>query len=494
MALRMLFNLLMVAVGPIALAEASAEAEGLPHLLNLAAAQRIALRDNPSLKAAAARVEQAKRRVEQARSAFFPNVGAGWSVAETHLDENSYGAARRQATAGPLNAAASAATFPRSASPYPLLAAIDSSVYPAVKAARARNAVDDDITTYGASLSAHWLLFDGLAREFTYAAARFGAQESEAAHLEAKRLLLSAVASTYYGVALAREEMHVAEADEAFNERLVTEAKARREAGAGSLSDALNFEVRMNGARAARIRAEQAYAMAMVGLAELLALPESAFPQGTELAPLEEETSADLAVPDVETLVERALTQRPDLRLSEHALARNDRIARARRGALFPEVSATAAKTAQSVEDSHINEDDFSTVVGLNVSYTLFAGGRNRAQWAEAQAAREEARHNLHQAELTVVADVRGAAERLTSAQKQLVLQRANADLVQRNRDLVEKEYRAGQASLVRLNEAQKDLTTAQGQLALARVTVQQAWHDLRTATAEILEPISRAE
>ena len=51
----------------------------------------------------------------------------------------------------------------------------------------------------------------------------------------------------------------------------------------------------------------------------------------------------------------------------------------------------------------------------------------------------------------------------------------------------LEKEYRAGQGSLVRLNEAQRDLTSQQGRLALARVALRLAWHNLRTATAETL-------
>jgi hypothetical protein len=60
-------------------------------------------------------------------------------------------------------------------------------------------------------------------------------------------------------------------------------------------------------------------------------------------------------------------------------------------------------------------------------------------------------------------------------------------DLVQRTRDLVEKEYNAGQGSLVRLNEAQRDLTTAQSNLALALVGLRQAWVELETRTGNIL-------
>jgi outer membrane protein TolC len=58
--------------------------------------------------------------------------------------------------------------------------------------------------------------------------------------------------------------------------------------------------------------------------------------------------------------------------------------------------------------------------------------------------------------------------------------------LVQKNRDLVEKEYKAGVGSLVRLNEAQRDLTAAQVRLAAAQVALRQAWYDLWSATGQI--------
>jgi outer membrane protein TolC len=76
----------------------------------------------------------------------------------------------------------------------------------------------------------------------------------------------------------------------------------------------------------------------------------------------------------------------------------------------------------------------------------------------------------------------------LIAAQRQLSLQRDNYRLVKQQRDLVEKEYQAGQGSLVRLNEAQRDLTATQGRLALALASVHNAWFDLKTETGKILE------
>ncbi len=53
----------------------------------------------------------------------------------------------------------------------------------------------------------------------------------------------------------------------------------------------------------------------------------------------------------------------------------------------------------------------------------------------------------------------------------------------------MDKEYNAGQASLVRLNEAQRDLNQATSQLALARVGLRQTWKNLNVATGRILQP-----
>lgn len=466
----------------------------IPSILDLETAKAIALRNNPSMKAAAARVDQAKARVRQARSAYFPTVGATGSVSKTWIDENTYRTAKRQAFVGSLQGGTAGGSASVAQSTLPVLTALGSAANAFDAAIRARDRVEDDFTTYSAALTIQWLLFDGFAREFNHAAAKFGAKELEAADLEARRLLLDAVAGAYYAAALAREDVTIAKADEVFNLRQLKEAQARRRVGTGSLSDELNFEVRVNTARASLIRGERSYAVAMLGLAELLGMPEGKFSQNVELAPLTEEDPEELTSPDVLACVERALELRPDLRQRRHAAGRAKAEMKAGRGVFYPSVSASATRSATLQGDNDIGQDDFATTVGLNVSYSIFAGGRNRARYVETKAARLEAEHNADSAEIAVRADVRSAAELLMEAQKQLWLQRANAVFVQKNRDLVEKEYRAGQASLVRLNEAQRDLTSAQGQLALARVTLRQAWHSLKTATAETLAPFEGTE
>ena len=123
----------------------------------------------------------------------------------------------------------------------------------------------------------------------------------------------------------------------------------------------------------------------------------------------------------------------------------------------------------------------------MRLSYNLFAGGLTRAKVPEARQRQIELEKLLEELVLSATSDIRSSAALVATAQSQVALQRKNVDLVERTRDLVEKEYNAGQGSLVRLNEAQRDLTTAQSNLALALVGLRQAWVELETRTGNIL-------
>lgn len=473
-------------------AEAPAETAALPGLLDLDRALRIALRDNPSLKAAEERVKQAKARIDQARAAYYPQVTAGMNLSKRWLSENEYSAARDRALESGLtgfrNQLTQAARGALSGqTPVNVAALGRAGIEGYAGGLAARGLVEDSTESHSANLTAAWLVFDGFERKFQLAVSRFAHQESAAAYSEAQRLLLSAVASTYYRGQLARENLQIARADAEFNQRLLDEAKARRRVGTGSLSDELNFEIRVNAARSQVLSSERDYAVEMVALAELLGIPTVAFDAETQLAELSEETPDEMTAPEREALIAFALEHRPDLQRSRYAVNRSEASVGAARAAFFPTVSVSASKNALRTDNAKFREDDFGTTIGLNLSYTVFAGGRNKAGHALARAARSEAERTLDAAEIGVAADVASIVEALTNAQSEVLLQRENAEYVQRNRDLVEKEYKAGVGSLVRLNEAQRDLVQAQGRLALALASLRNAWFALKTATGESL-------
>ncbi len=421
-------------------------------VLDIETAQKIALADNPSLAAAEDRVRQARERVLQARAAYWPRLDATASGARAWLSDSAY-----------ESSLASARIFD-----------------PAAR-------VDDPEDYYKTGITATWLLFDGFERKFSNASARYGEKESEWAKAEARRLLLSSVAMSYYGAQLARENIAIAKANEAFNQRQVEDAKARQRIGTGSLSDVLNFEVQINAAKAELINAKQEYEVALFGLAAILGISDAKLPPHLELAPLGPETSAELDSPAHESLITYARACRPDIRQKNFALRRATSDIGLARARFYPTLNLSASAEGERAGSASFEEDDFGNTVSLNLSYNLFAGGANMAQLREARHKKAEAEKNLKQTQISVTSEVRRSIAKLEAAQKQMSLQRLNADLVRQNRDLVEKEYAAGQTSLVRLNEAQRDLITAQGRLALALVSLRQAWHDLEVSTGRIL-------
>ncbi|MFP4349449.1 MAG: TolC family protein [Desulfococcaceae bacterium] len=425
----------------------------LPKVLDLETAQRIASADNPSLAAALDRVRQARARVMQARSAYWPSVDADASGARVWTPENQL-QFRDIPEFGDLEQ-------------------------------------DDTVSIYRASLSATWLLFDGFARKFRTAASRFAEQGTLAARADARRLILSAVADSYYNAQLARENMAIAAANEAFNKRQAEDARARREVGTGSLSDVLNFEVQVNSARTELLQARESYRIALYGLAALMGIPEAEFPADLALAELDDEQPAELTLPEPEPLILYAYQNRPDLLGDKFERLRAESNIGVAKSRFLPSIALTGSVDGERADDLGYEGDDFGGSIALTFSYNLFEGGNNLARLREARAALAEAENLLQDTRISVASDVREALASLQSAQEQVTLQRENAKLVRQNRDLVEKEYNAGQASLVRLNEAQRNLIRARSRLAQALVSLRQAWQNLAAATGEILEPFA---
>jgi outer membrane protein TolC len=225
----------------------------------------------------------------------------------------------------------------------------------------------------------------------------------------------------------------------------------------------------------------------MYGLAAILGIPEAVFPENLELAKLEHETSEELLSPVPESLISYAQSHRPDVLQSEFSLKQAISEIKIARAKFFPTVSLLATMEGYRTENTSFENEDFGNTIAVNLSYNLFSGGANRAKLREAKAKKVEAEKALEDIKLRVSSEVRASAARLSSVQKQLILQRFNADLVRKNRDLVAQEYTAGIGPLVRLNEAQRDLISAQKRLALAQVSLQQAWHNLETDTGRIL-------
>lgn len=434
-------------------------------VLDMKTAARIALAENPSLQAAQSRVEQAAQVVKQAQSAYWPQVDATGGYSRQEMSKRSYALQYESLDyiVGALNA-------------------------PPISAGIPPSSINNPEDYYQVGLKATWLLFNGLAREFTLAAARYGEKASAAARDDAQRLLLSAVTATYLQGQLANENVAIAKADEAFNQRLLTEAKLRYDVGTGPLSDVLNFKVRVNGALSKRLQEERIYQTNRISLAALLGLPQGRLPERVRLADLPPPTPEEQATPQTGELVQTALSRRPDLQQSDWITKQAEAGVTTARSGYYPSVALNGDYTGERAGDMDFGGDDFGNSIGVGLSWNIFSGGLTRAKTGEAKAQLTTAMHGRDDTRLKITSEVNSVTTQIRAAQEQLTLQETNTKLVQQQRDLVEKEYKAGVGSLVRLNGAQRDLIVSQAQLALARVGLRLLWYNLHTATGEILE------
>ncbi|MFC1493886.1 TolC family protein [Thermodesulfobacteriota bacterium] len=413
-------------------------------VLDLTTAQRIAIKDNPSLDAARERVIQAKHQLIQAWGAYLPRIDASGNRIRSIFSENDY----------------SLVTIP---------------------------GTDDTTDIYNAGISASWTLFNGFQREYAHASASYGKISSIQSRDNVLRLLLYQVAASYFNAQLARENINITRANEEFNRRQLVEAEARYRVGTGSLSDVYNFKVRINAAKSQLIAAKQGYEVAIFALASLMGISDAKLPPHIELSKLEDETGDELAIPEAGGAVQYALLHRPDLIQRDYMRRQAKANVGSARSGYYPTVSITGSIDGDRVNDREFESEDFGESVRLSVTYNLFSGGQTLSRVSEAKSRLRESERNIEDTKISVISDVESAVTRLKAAQDQLKLQRENTKLVRQTRDLVEKEYTAGQGSLVRLNEAQRDLVNAQSNLVLSLVSMRQAWEGLKSSTGEIL-------
>lgn len=404
--------------------------------LTLDAAKSIAVENSPTLASAKERVVQARETVIQARSSFFPSVdhAASW----THTRDHSDGMDNNQ---------------------------------------------------YSNSLSATLTLFDGFLRKHTLLSARWNQSISQESLQESRSFLVWSVASGYLNVQLARESITIATSDMAYNQRLAKEAKAKQDAGTGSLSDVLNFETAVNSARAALITAEQDHAEALYALAALMGIQGSCFPATLTLADLDIDPENMTVPEDINACIARALERRPDLSQAKLSVTDSEAAINAARAGFYPTLSLGTSYGSSGPWDTVSSGPEQDASLGLALTFNLFSGGITRSKVAEAVSRKREAVNTLEAKRLEAMSEIRSAVSAVKSARQQLLLQKKNTELVALTRDLVEQEYRAGQTSLVRLNEAQNLLINSMSNLARARVSVVLAREYLDYVTGANLDP-----
>jgi outer membrane protein len=182
---------------------------------------------------------------------------------------------------------------------------------------------------------------------------------------------------------------------------------------------------------------------------------------------LQEEPAPERPPDDAEPLIALALRQRPELvrlRIEREAAIAS---ARAERGLSYPTISAFGAAGVIPEHDSHFDHE--YAAAGLNLNLPLFAGGQHEARRKEAELLSEAAGEALHDAEISLIREVRLAWLEAGQARERIRLTTSLLDSSNGALDLARARFEQGLSSIIELNQADLNQTAA----ALARASAE---------------------
>jgi multidrug efflux system outer membrane protein len=381
---------------------------------NLNALESQALQANQQLKAAVARVDQARSTARVARSQLLPSLT---------LDP-SYTRQRYSPNANPSFGDLTANTF---STPLDLSYEID--------------------------------LWGRVRRSFESAHA--DAQASLAEFYNVLLTLQSDVAQNYFALRSLDAEIATVASTVDLRKEQVRLVRSRLEGGIGSELDVAQAETEL-----ATTEAEAAaLAQERDELENAIAILAGENPATFKLAALENaNTNWNPLPPEIPAgLPADLLERRPDVAAAERQLASANAKIGVAKAAFFPVLTLTGSGGYLSGDlESLFNWDSRTWSIGPSLSLPIFAGGRNRANYKHSQAAFEEATALYRQQILVAFGEVEDSLSGIHHLAVQSEAQQRAVASARRAADLATDRYRSGIVAYIEVVDANRDTLTAE--------------------------------
>ncbi len=371
-----------------------------------------ALRNAPSLEAAAARIDAARALVRSAGAAAWPQ----------------------------LNAAGSAARSKRSFIGFP-------SFGPAPVASDEPLSVES--TSYSTALDLSWEVDLWGRIRSGRSAALADAEAAEALLSAARNSLVAQVCKAFFAVAEAEQQLELARATAANRAEMLERIESRYRRGLRGALEVHRARTEGASAKARRVAAVSRLQTARRQLEVLL----GRYPSGSIRA-------GDLPAPPrcpPAGLPADLLARRPDLVAAERTLAASDRrLAEARRG-LYPRISLTGSAGTSSDQLADLADSGFGIwSVGATLVQPLFQGGRIAAGIDLADAVLRESLAHFGDALLRACAEVEGALDAEARLAEQVAALTEAAQAAAAAHVLAESRYTGGLTDALVLLDAQR--------------------------------------
>ena len=287
--------------------------------------------------------------------------------------------------------------------------------------------------------------------------ARFHAQAQDQVTEATRAQILLIVNRAYFGALKAEAVLKVAQQTVSARQLVADQVATLARSNLKSTLDVSFANVNLADARLLLASAQSNVQSAYADLATAIGLPGQYAQGGFTLEP---EPLPD-ALPDkVDSLINDAVRDRPELqglRLEENAA---QRFAQAEKDLKLPTVSVAASAGFAPV--ANVQVPGRYGAIGVNVSIPIFNGHLYRARQTEAELRAKAADQNVNDLANRVVRDVRVAYLSASTAFDRLALTAQLLDQARLALDLAQRRYDLGLGSIVELSQAQLNVTSAE--------------------------------
>lgn len=323
--------------------------------------------------------------------------------------------------------------------------------------------------------------------ELNISTARFNKEGSFDQFLVTLLNTVSRVTSQYYQVISAQQDLEIRKASLALAERILGDTKARVNAGVLPAMEILNAEFGVATRQRELIDAERV----MLDQSDLLRLLIQ-MPGRGEIVPSGMLSRTEVVV-DETAEINRALAERPDLKLLETGLKLNQLQSRVARWQTLPNLSLTGSFAPTGLAEDYSRDlDRLASAkypvwgVGLQLSYPL---GNNSAknEYIRSKLKLEQTGTQIQSLQETIANEVRTAVRAIQSTFKQIDVTARGRAYAQERLDAFIKKNQVGLATTKDVLDVENDLVTAKGNEVKAVAAYNNAVTQLWTVTGELL-------
>jgi len=423
--------------------------------LTLRAAVDIALKNNPSIRAADAYADAVHRGIAIAASGRYPRLDFSEGVERGNNPVYVFSSLLTERRFTQQNFTLGALNFP--------------------------TPVDNFRTQFAASAP----LYDAGQTGRRVRDAKLEAEGAQTALQRTSQEIIFTIVQSYTNELLANESVRVAEAAAKSTSEDLSRAQSRQEQGQALLSDVLLAKVQLAQAQEELIRARNSEALAKANLNVTMGIAEdSSHALNGQLAEVSFEPGS------LEERQKRALAERPD---NQQAL-----IARAKAANGIGEARAEFLPTLNSFATWEVDNQAFAArggnnwIAGASLNINIFDGGAKRARIGEARARERQAEAAAGQLASAIRLQVREAFLNLDAARQRVEVSRESAAQAQESLRILQDRYAASLATITDVLAAETARDRAERDHLNAIFDYRISYAALELATGE-LAPGSRA-